>query len=651
MAMDQDRSEQTESKNEGKGKTKPKRTAKTFRAMRASSKSTVVPLENATEEKKSKGRKKAATKTTEAVAEEAPKRTVRAARSTSAKKASDDKDKEKNTEIRGERRGSMAKRSVLKRPDATPLRAPRRVSGQKEASAEEDERELLSTAHVSQDQAEADQTNDGQPQENSAPDPSDAAKKNDPEAFPVMSRSERFGTRMKVVIRWLLRKLWTRIKNIQMTDTRMIAFSVAGVMLVGTLLLCTPWASASGEWTSFVDALFTATTATCVTGLVTVTTAAHWSLFGQIVILILIQVGGIGFMTVLTLVSFFMHRQITMHERRLLQQSVGSIHRSGVSGTFAQILLGTFVIETVGAILLSLRFYPMYGKKGIWYAVFHSVSAFCNAGIDLLSVEGTSLIAFADDYLVTGTVMFLVIMGGLGFLVWNDILRCGVRFGKMKLHSKMVLTLTFSLILGGAVLLMLTDWNAAFAGMPFGQKVWTALFQSITLRTAGFATVDQALLSNSGAMICLVLMFIGGSPGSTAGGVKTTTVAVFFFSILRLSRNREDVVLFKRRIYNRIVRQAGAVVGVYLGMVLVATVLICALEPLGIREVLFEVVSAVATVGLSMNITPTFCTASKLILIVLMYAGRLGGLSLFLALGERTEAAALERPTEKILIG
>lgn len=466
-----------------------------------------------------------------------------------------------------------------------------------------------------------------------------------------MSRFKQFGTRAKVITVWLFRKIWNKIKSIEMTDTRMIAVSVAGVMLVGALLLCTPFASADGTWTSFVDALFTATTSTCVTGLVTVTTAEHWSLFGQIVILVMIQVGGIGFMTVLTLVSFFMHRQITMHERKLLQQSVGSINRSGVTGTFLQILLGTFVIEAIGAALLSIRFYPLYGKKGIWYAVFHSISAFCNAGIDILAPDGSSLIGYANDYLVTGTIMFLIIMGGLGFLVWNDILRCGIRFKKMKLHSKLVLSLTFGLILGGTLLLLLTEKDAAFAGMRAGEKWWSALFQSVTLRTAGFVTVDQALISNAGTMICLILMFIGGSPGSTAGGVKTTTVAVFFISILRLSRNHEDVVVFRKRIYNRIVRQAGAVVGVYLAMALVATIIICALEPITIREALFEVISAIATVGLSMNVTATLGTASKLVLIVLMYTGRLGGLSLFLALGERTEAAVLERPTEKILIG
>ena len=627
MSVDKDPSEKDEEiKEEAKETKKTKKTAKTFRQMRGTADEKTKTADEADAPKKTSRKRKASVSREELEGDAIQPASIREITS-SAKEASD----------------TRASKRSKKKKEETPEAEVTAVEETSSSDAPE-----TSSASDIPDLSDASEVPNVTEAETDGEDEEDAF---DPEVFPKMSRSERFGTRVKVITVWLLRRLWYRIKSIQMTDTRMIAVSVLGVMLVGALLLCTPFASASGEWTSFVDALFTATTSTCVTGLVTVTTAAHWSLFGQIVILVMIQVGGIGFMTVLTLLSFFMHRKISMHERKLLQQSVGSINRSGVTGTFLQILLGTFVIEGIGAALLAIRFYPMYGNKGIWYAVFHSISAFCNAGIDILSVEGTSLISFADDYLVTGTIMFLVIMGGLGFLVWNDILRCGIHFKKMKLHSKMVLTLTFSLIAGGTVLLFLTERNAAFAGMSVGEKWWASLFQSVTLRTAGFATVDQAFLSNSGTMLCLILMFIGGSPGSTAGGVKTTTMSVFFISILRLSRNREDVVLFKKRIDNRIVRQAGAVVGVYLGMVLVATMLICALEPMGIREVLFEVVSAVATVGLSMNITPTFCTASKLILIVLMYAGRLGGLSLFLALGERTEAAVLERPTEKILIG
>lgn len=440
--------------------------------------------------------------------------------------------------------------------------------------------------------------------------------------------------------------------KMKMTNTRIIAISFALVILVGALLLCTPFASASGSWTNPVDALFTATTATCVTGLVVVDTAAHWSLFGQIVILILIQLGGIGFMTLITLFSFFVHRQVSLHERRLLLQSVGSLQMSGVMATFRQILIGTFLMEGLGAALLSIRFYPMYGSKGIWYAVFHSVSAFCNAGLDLFGAEGSaSLSAFRNDPLVVGVVMMLIVMGGLGFLVWDDLMRNFFRPRRLRLHTKMVLCTTGALLLGGWVLLFITEYNHAFAGMPFGERLMASLFQSVTTRTAGFYTVDQTALSDSGALASICLMFVGGSPGSTAGGIKTTTMLIFVLSILRFSRNRETVIFGKRRIENRIVRQAGAVVGVYLFMALLATLLISAMEDAAFLDVLYETVSAVATVGLSRNLTPTLCIGSKLVLILLMYAGRLGGLSLFLALGETAKPEPLKRPVEKVLIG
>ena len=445
-----------------------------------------------------------------------------------------------------------------------------------------------------------------------------------------------------------------RFRNfkMKMTNTRIIALGFAFTILVGTLLLCLPFSSAEGRWTNPIDAMFTATTATCVTGLVTVDTGTHWSMFGHIVILVLVQIGGIGFMTVFTLFSFFLHRQVSLHERRLLLQSAGAMHMGGVMGTFRQILLGTLVIEGLGALLLYQRFLPLYGDQALWYSIFHSVSAFCNAGLDLLTPHGSSsLSAFVGDPLVNFTIMFLISMGGLGFLVWNDILRSGFRFRKMQLHSKLVLSITGVLILGGAVLLYLTERNTSMAHLSEGEKILASLFQSVTTRTAGFYTVNQAELSDSGSLISMVLMFIGGSPGSTAGGVKTTTAAVFLFSTIRLAQNKETIVTFKRRIDDRIVRQAGSVVCVYLGIVVVGTALICAVEPVGLREAMYEVVSAIATVGLTMNLTPTLCWFSKLLLILLMYAGRLGGISIFLALAEETEVVPVERPVEKILIG
>ncbi|MBQ5833728.1 MAG: Trk family potassium uptake protein [Clostridia bacterium] len=440
--------------------------------------------------------------------------------------------------------------------------------------------------------------------------------------------------------------------KMKMTNTRIIAISFALVILVGTILLCTPFASAEGSWTHPVDALFTATTSTCVTGLVVFDTGAHWSLFGQIVILFLVQIGGIGFMTVVTLFSFFVHRKVSLHERRLLLQSMGSFQMSGVMATFRQILIGTLLVEGVGAALLACRFYPVYGGKGIWYAVFHSISAFCNAGLDLFGPEGSSSLSmFRNDPLVSFTILFLIVVGGLGFLVWDDLLRNAFRFRRLRLHSKLVLCVTGVLLFGGCVLFYMTEYNHAFAGMSQGERWMSALFQSVTVRTAGFFTVDQTALSDTGAIGSICLMFVGGSPGSTAGGIKTTTAAIFLFSILRFAQNKDTVVFGKRRIENRIVRQAGAIVGVYLLMAVIAAALICAMEDAPFLAVVYETVSAVATVGLSMNLTPTLCIGSKLILIFLMYAGRLGGLSLFLALGETAKAEPLERPTEKVLIG
>lgn len=440
--------------------------------------------------------------------------------------------------------------------------------------------------------------------------------------------------------------------KMKMTNTRLIACSFALMIALGMLLLCLPISSASGEWTSPIDALFTATTSTCVTGLVVFDTATHWSLFGEVVILILIQIGGIGLMTLITLFSFFVRQRVSLHERRLLLQSTGALTLSGVSAVFKQVMIGTFVIEGIGAALLAIRFCPRFGAKGIWYSVFHSVSAFCNAGIDILGDTGSSsFIAYQDDWLVNFVLMFLVVVGGLGFLVWSDLLKKRFRFKKLELHSKLVLAITAVLILGGWALFYVTERNASMADLSEPKKLLASLFQSVTTRTAGMATTDQASLSNSGLIGSLALMFVGGSPGSTAGGAKTTTVAIFLLCCVRLARNREDVVVFKRRIDDRIVRQAGAVVCVYLVLALVATGVLCALEPISLRDGVYECVSAIATVGLSTGITSSLCGVSKLVIILLMYVGRLGGLSIFLALSEDSEQAELRRPVEKILIG
>ena len=427
-----------------------------------------------------------------------------------------------------------------------------------------------------------------------------------------------------------------RVK-MNMTNTRIIALSFAIVILVGALLLCTPFASASGSWTNPVDALFTATTATCVTGLVVVDTSAHWSLFGQIVILILIQLGGIGFMTLITLFSFFVHRQVSLHERRLLLQSVGSLQMGSVMATFRQILIGTFLMEGLGAALLSIRFYPMYGKKGIWYAVFHSISAFCNAGIDVLGAEGSaSLTAFRNDPLVSGVIMLLIVMGGLGFLVWDDLMRNFFRPRRLRLHTKMVLCATVALLLGGWVLLYVTEYDHAFAGMGQGERLMASLFQSVTLRTAGFAAVDQAALGEGTRLFSMILMFIGGNSGSTAGGIKISTLAIVGASTVSIIRGERDTVLRKRRIDNDTVRRAYALFAIGIIVVAAGGFALSALEGASLSDSFFEVFSAFGTVGITVGITPSLSVAGKLLIISLMFFGRIGITSVMYAVMVRT---------------
>ncbi len=435
--------------------------------------------------------------------------------------------------------------------------------------------------------------------------------------------------------------------------TRMIAFGFLAVILMGTLLLSLPIAARSGVRTPLIDCFFTATSATCVTGLTVLDTYMHWSSFGHVIILGLIQIGGLGFMTIITMFSIFTRKHISLYERRLLMQSAGTIRLSGIITMIKRVVIGTFCVEGMGAVFLSLRFCPKLGfAKGLWYAVFHSVSAFCNAGFDLMGrFNEVSLTGYYNDPLVCITLMVLIVIGGLGFLVWSDVIKCRFVFKKMELHSKLVLTVTAILVFGGAAVLFMTEKNGAFKGMTTGEQVLSAFFQSITLRTAGFFTFDQSKLSNSGYILSTLLMFIGGSPGSTAGGVKTTTMAVAFLNLISVARNNDDVVIFKRRINNKVVIQSVAIIGIHILMASIAIFIICYLEPIGLREVIYESVSAISTVGISMGITSDFNVASKLFIAGLMYSGRIGGMTIVLAIAENSHKVKLERPEEKILIG
>lgn len=440
----------------------------------------------------------------------------------------------------------------------------------------------------------------------------------------------------------------------KISTTRLIALSFLIVILTGSVLLCLPFSSQNGEWTNFIDALFTATSATCVTGLVVFDTYTHWSLFGQLVILVMIQIGGIGLMTIIIMVFIFLKRKISLHERLILMQSAGTVRISGMVKLVKRIVTGTLICEGAGALLLAVRFIPQMGfLQGVYYAVFHSVSAFCNAGFDLMGKYEpfSSLTAYETDPLVSIVIMLLIVVGGIGFLVWDEIIRYGYYFKKYSLHAKIVLSTTLFLIVVGTLGIFWLEYDGGLAGLSLGDKLLSSAFMSVTTRTAGFNTMDLSSLGEAGSLFSMVLMFIGGSPGSTAGGIKTSTLAAVFFAMISMSRGQKQVTLFKRTLGVDIVKQASVIIIIYLTGILNATVLICHLEPYSLTDVLFETISAAATVGLSRGLTPSLGAVSHIILAFLMFAGRIGGLSMMLVFGEEKPQAPVQRPTEPIIIG
>ncbi len=443
-------------------------------------------------------------------------------------------------------------------------------------------------------------------------------------------------------------------KRMKLTYTKVITIGFALLILLGAFLLMLPIASKSGEWTPFTNALFTSTSATCVTGLIVYDTFTHWSLFGQAVIITLIQIGGLGFMTIITMFSFLLKRRIGLRERRLLMESSGSPELKGVIRMIRKILYGTFITEAVGAVLLSIRFIPRMGVlRGIYNAVFHSVSAFCNAGFDLMGrfEAFSSLTLFYDDILVNLTICGLIIIGGVGFIVWNDIFTLRTKLSKYSLHSKVVIVTTGVLILLGTLLFYIFERKGVLADMPEYKRILVSFFQSVTARTAGFNTADLSAISHSAVVIFCMLMFIGGSPGSTAGGVKTTTFAVLVLSAVASARRSSSITVFKKRLEEKTARQASAVVVIYVLALSAAIMVMCAAEPFSLKEIVFEAVSAMGTVGVTMGITPELTVISKYIIILLMYAGRIGGLTLMLTLAEKRKQVAVKRPSEQVLIG
>lgn len=424
-------------------------------------------------------------------------------------------------------------------------------------------------------------------------------------------------------------------------------------ILIGTLLLILPAASKTGS-TSFVDALLTSTSATCVTGLTAFDTATHFTLFGQIVILCLIQIGGLGFMTIITLFFMMLKRNIGIYNRTVMMQSAGSYSISSVPTLIKRIIVGTLIFEGTGATVLAAALWGKFGSRAIYLGIFHAVSAFCNAGFDVFGTG--SLTEFVSDPVVLITVMVLIVIGGLGFLVWGDILDCKFKFTRFQLHTKIVLFASFFLIFIPAVLFFVFEFTnigikSAYADMAIGDKIVNSLFLSISPRTAGFNSVDISKLSPSGQLLTDILMLIGGNSGSTAGGMKVTTVIVVAATLFATAKSQENVVLFKRRVSIKVVKQSISLVIAYLSIVLLATLIIGSYEPFDITQIIFEVISAIGTVGLSLGLTQNAMIHTKVIITILMYIGRLGALTLFDLFLKDKNDAVVGKPEGKVLVG
>ena len=445
-----------------------------------------------------------------------------------------------------------------------------------------------------------------------------------------------------------------RVEN-KMTQAQIIALGYFLVIATGTLLLMLPISSRSGRCTDLLTSLFTATSATCVTGLVVVDTSLHWSVFGKTIILVMIQIGGLGFVTMGVLFAMFFNKKITLRVRELLQESMNTSKVGGVVRLARKALWGTLFIESIGALLLAIRFIPEFGfLKGIGFSIFHAISAFCNAGFDLMgSSKGAfdSLASYSNDILVNAVVMLLIVIGGIGFLVWDDITKNKWNIKRYSIHTKLVLTVTVALIFGGAFCFYIFERHNLMKGLGAQETILTSLFSSVTARTAGFNTIDTAGLTTSSKLLTMVLMFIGGSPGSTAGGIKTTTLVVLLIYVTSNLRNSKGYNVFGRRLEDDAIRKASNVMLISLLMAISATIVICYFQPFTLEDVLFEVFSAIGTVGMSTGITRDLSKASRVVIILLMYCGRIGSMSFALSFLERKKVAPVQCPVEKVMIG
>ncbi len=434
-----------------------------------------------------------------------------------------------------------------------------------------------------------------------------------------------------------------------LSSSQIILFGFVGVILVGTLLLLLPFATNSGQSATFGDALFTATSAVCVTGLIVQDTATYWSGFGQTVILLLIQIGGMGVVTVAVAIAMASGKKISLMQRSTMQDAISAPQVGGIVRFTGFILKGIFLFELLGALVLMTVFIPEYGVKGIWLAVFHSISAFCNAGFDLMGTKSpySSLTSYAAHPVVNITVMLLIVIGGIGFLTWQDVRQNGIHINRYRMQSKVILATTGILLFIPALYFFCFEFSAE----PTGKRILMSLFQAVTPRTAGFNTADLTALSETGQTLTIGLMLIGGSPGSTAGGMKTTTAAVLIACAVAVFRRRENGRFFGRRIADDTVKNALTLLLMYITLFLLGGMIISRVENLPILTCLFETASAIGTVGLTLGITPGLHLVSKLILISLMFLGRIGGLTLIFATLSATKNTLSKLPLEKITVG
>ena len=446
----------------------------------------------------------------------------------------------------------------------------------------------------------------------------------------------------------------------KLSTTQIIMLSFLGLILLGSILLALPFSSADGKAVPYLDALFTATTATCVTGLVTLPTVSTWSTFGQIVILVLIQIGGLGVITIISAVMILLHKRMGFGSRLLLQDAFNLNSLSGVIRFVKRVMLGTFLVEGIGALLYMPVFVPKFGIKGIWISVFTAVSAFCNAGIDIIGEN--SLCDYATNPIVNLVTGLLIILSGIGYIVWWDVLQTSRKaagkhrkiFRNLTLHSKIAISTTLILVFGGGLLIFLFEYRnpLTIGNLPVFDKIQVSLFQSITTRTAGFATVPQQDLTNASSILCMLLMFIGGSPVGTAGGIKTVTIAVLAVSALATIQNKNEVTLFDRNISKHAVNKAVAVTAMSFGIMFVSTLLLSAVTTADALDILYETVSATATVGLTRDLTPYLNGAGKAVIIGTMYLGRVGPISLALAMNSsKKHPNIIKNPTEEISVG